>query len=206
MEQRYAQSRCLITGCNQYGLCGISNNGCRVCLRSLSLHVALLGATVDYHELLRPRLAGSYIIGGGLTQARAEELLREGKADAVVFGTAFLANPDCRSVSPQRASKRTGSLDLLCARSQGLYRLSDACRAGPSVASSLHAACGSAVRAFPGKVRSGFSSGMRKETKRSRTCLRASWPGCRSAYNYRRSFPCSSGSSSALPGRCRTWR
>ncbi|MBM7045010.1 MULTISPECIES: alkene reductase [Rhizobium] len=58
------------------------------------LHVALFGAAVDYHELLRPRFAGSYIIGGGLTQASAEELLKEGKADAVVFGTAFLANPD----------------------------------------------------------------------------------------------------------------
>ena len=58
------------------------------------LHVTLFGAAVDHHELLRPRFAGSYIIGGGLTQASAEELLKEGKADAVVFGTAFLANPD----------------------------------------------------------------------------------------------------------------
>ncbi|SCB18988.1 alkene reductase [Rhizobium multihospitium] len=58
------------------------------------LHVALFGAAVDYHELLRPRFAGSYIIGGGLNQARAEELLQQGKADAVVFGSAFLANPD----------------------------------------------------------------------------------------------------------------
>ncbi|MGG6896104.1 MULTISPECIES: alkene reductase [Rhizobium] len=58
------------------------------------LHVALFGAAVNYRELLRPRFAGSYIIGGGLTRASAEELLQEGKADAVVFGSAFLANPD----------------------------------------------------------------------------------------------------------------
>ncbi|NTJ66863.1 alkene reductase [Agrobacterium rhizogenes] len=58
------------------------------------LHVALFGTTVDYHSLLRPRFAGPYIIGGGLTQASAEELLTDGKAEAAVFGSAFLANPD----------------------------------------------------------------------------------------------------------------
>jgi len=59
------------------------------------LHVALFGTPkVDYHALLRPRFEGTYLIGGGLTQDNAEAVLAEGKADATVFGSAFLANPD----------------------------------------------------------------------------------------------------------------
>jgi N-ethylmaleimide reductase len=58
------------------------------------LHVALFGATFDYHALLRPRFDGAYLVGSGLTQDSAEKLLAEGKADATVFGSAFLANPD----------------------------------------------------------------------------------------------------------------
>ncbi len=58
------------------------------------LHVALFGAKFDYHALLRPRFNGAYLIGGGLTQDSAEGALAEGKADATVFGSAFLANPD----------------------------------------------------------------------------------------------------------------
>jgi N-ethylmaleimide reductase len=58
------------------------------------LHVALFGASVDYHALLRPRFNGAYLIGGGLDQSSAEALLAAGRADATVFGGAFLANPD----------------------------------------------------------------------------------------------------------------
>lgn len=58
------------------------------------LHVALFGASVDYHALLRPRFNGAYLVGGGLDQAAAESLLANGRADATVFGAAFLANPD----------------------------------------------------------------------------------------------------------------
>ncbi|KDD68949.1 12-oxophytodienoate reductase [Pseudomonas mandelii PD30] len=58
------------------------------------LHVALFGASVDYHALLRPLFDGSYLIGGGLDQNSAETLIAEGRADAAVFGSAFLANPD----------------------------------------------------------------------------------------------------------------
>jgi N-ethylmaleimide reductase len=58
------------------------------------VHVALFEAKFDYHGLLRPRVSGAYLIGGGLDQASAEALLAEGRADAVVFGGAFLANPD----------------------------------------------------------------------------------------------------------------
>jgi N-ethylmaleimide reductase len=58
------------------------------------LHVALFGAKVDYHGLLRPRFEGAYLIGGGLKQDSAEAELADGRADATVFGGAFLANPD----------------------------------------------------------------------------------------------------------------
>lgn len=66
-------------------------------LRGLNLaylHVALFGAKVDYHALLRPRFNGAYLIGGGLEQKTAEAALAEGRANATVFGGAFLANPD----------------------------------------------------------------------------------------------------------------
>ncbi|OAF09887.1 alkene reductase [Bradyrhizobium centrolobii] len=58
------------------------------------LHVALFGAKVDYHALLRPRFAGAYLLGGGLDKAAAEAALESRRADAAVFGSAFLANPD----------------------------------------------------------------------------------------------------------------
>lgn len=58
------------------------------------LHVALFGASVDYHALLRPRFNGAYLMGGGLDQKSAEAALADGRADATVFGGAFLANPD----------------------------------------------------------------------------------------------------------------
>jgi N-ethylmaleimide reductase len=66
-------------------------------LRDLNLaylHVALFGSKVDYHALLRPRFNGTYLMGGGLDQKSAEAALLDGRADATVFGGAFLANPD----------------------------------------------------------------------------------------------------------------
>ena len=54
----------------------------------------MFGATTDYHALLRPRFDGTYLIGGGLDQAKADALLAEGRADATVFGSSYLANPD----------------------------------------------------------------------------------------------------------------
>ncbi|RON09605.1 alkene reductase [Pseudomonas brassicacearum] len=66
-------------------------------LRGLNLaylHVAIFGASIDYHALLRPLFDGSYLIGGGLDQRSAETLIADGRADAAVFGSAFLANPD----------------------------------------------------------------------------------------------------------------
>lgn len=71
------------------------------------LHVALFGAKFDYHALLRPRFGGAYLIGGGLDQAAAEALLRGGRADATVFGGAFLANPDLPERFRQAAALNT---------------------------------------------------------------------------------------------------
>ena len=58
------------------------------------LHVALFGAKLDYHAMLKPKFNGAYLVGGGLDQATAEAALAAGRADAAVFGSAFLANPD----------------------------------------------------------------------------------------------------------------
>lgn len=59
------------------------------------LHVALFGQpSVDYHAMLRERFGGTYLAGGGLTQAAASDLIENGRADAAVFGAAFIANPD----------------------------------------------------------------------------------------------------------------
>ncbi len=91
------------------------------------LHVALFGTTVDYHALLRPRFDGTYLIGGGLTQDSAAALLADGKADATVFGSAFLANPDLPERFRQAPRSRAGPQHVLCAADgQGIHRLSGA--------------------------------------------------------------------------------
>jgi 2,4-dienoyl-CoA reductase-like NADH-dependent reductase (Old Yellow Enzyme family) len=63
-------------------------------LKLAYLHVALFGAKFDYHAALRPLFDGSYLIGSSQTKYSAESLINEGKADAAVFGSTFLANPD----------------------------------------------------------------------------------------------------------------
>jgi 2,4-dienoyl-CoA reductase-like NADH-dependent reductase (Old Yellow Enzyme family) len=52
---------------------------------------------------LKAAFGGAYIANEGFTQASAEQALRDGWADAVAFGKAFIANPDL----PERF--RTGS-------------------------------------------------------------------------------------------------
>lgn len=71
------------------------------------LHVALFGTSVDYHAMLRPRFEGAYLIGGGLNQTSAEDTLASKRADAVVFGSAFIANPDLPERFRQGASLNT---------------------------------------------------------------------------------------------------
>lgn len=79
------------------------------------LHVALFGAPVDYHALLRPRFAGAYLMGGGLDQQRAESALASGSADAAVFGGAFLANPDLPERFRRGAALNTPNRDTFYA-------------------------------------------------------------------------------------------
>lgn len=79
-------------------------------LRDLNLaylHVALFGAKVDYHAMLRPRFKGTYLMGGALDQKSAEAALVDGRAHATVFGGAFLANPDLPERFRQGAALNT---------------------------------------------------------------------------------------------------
>ena len=51
-------------------------------------------AGAGWHAKLRGRYNGVYFANGGFTRESAAELLAQGGADAIVFGTKFLANPD----------------------------------------------------------------------------------------------------------------
>jgi N-ethylmaleimide reductase len=58
------------------------------------LHVALSSTNLDYHGLLKPAFDGAYLVGRGLTRSTAETMIAERRADAAVFGSLYLANPD----------------------------------------------------------------------------------------------------------------
>jgi N-ethylmaleimide reductase len=59
------------------------------------LHLAVQAKVeFDYSSLLRPLFKGSFLHGGGLNRETADILIREKQADAVVFGSLYLANPD----------------------------------------------------------------------------------------------------------------
>ena len=47
-----------------------------------------------WHARLRPVYEGVYFAGAGLTKEAGEELLAGGLADAIVYGTKFISNPD----------------------------------------------------------------------------------------------------------------
>lgn len=49
---------------------------------------------INWHKKLRPLYEGVYFANGGFTRAAGERLLADGGADAIVYGTLFLANPD----------------------------------------------------------------------------------------------------------------
>jgi N-ethylmaleimide reductase len=57
------------------------------------VHVADV-ASAGWHAKLRPHYNGIYFANGGFTRESGTELLGQGGADAIVFGTKFLANPD----------------------------------------------------------------------------------------------------------------
>jgi len=52
------------------------------------------GAKVISLEALRKAYEGTLIVCGGYDQARAEQVLEQGQADAVAFGQLYIANPD----------------------------------------------------------------------------------------------------------------
>jgi N-ethylmaleimide reductase len=52
------------------------------------------GAKVINLEVLRTAYNGTLIVCGGYDQARAEEVIAQGMADAVAFGQLYIANPD----------------------------------------------------------------------------------------------------------------
>ena len=52
------------------------------------------GTTAGWHARLRPHYQGLYFAGGGFTLDSGADLLARGGADAIVYGTPFLANPD----------------------------------------------------------------------------------------------------------------
>lgn len=63
-------------------------------LKLAYLHVALFKASFDYHGALRPLFGGTYLLGGGQSRESGEQRIAAGQADAVVYGSTFLANPD----------------------------------------------------------------------------------------------------------------
>ena len=67
-------------------------------LKLAYLHVAWSKSGFDYHGVLQPLFGGAYLRGGALTKETAQAAIAEAKADAVVFGRLYLANPDL----PQR--------------------------------------------------------------------------------------------------------
>ena len=56
------------------------------------LHVMRTG--IGAEAVLRDAYAGSLILGGGFQKDEANLALAEGRADAIVFGSLYLANPD----------------------------------------------------------------------------------------------------------------
>ena len=56
-----------------------------------------------WHAKLRPHYNGIYFAGGGFSRETGAELLAKGGADAIVFGTTFLANPNL----PERFKRGT---------------------------------------------------------------------------------------------------
>jgi len=58
------------------------------------LHLARTGSAFDYRALIRPLFDGTLLLGGGLDRDSAASLIAQRSADAAVFGSLYLANPD----------------------------------------------------------------------------------------------------------------
>lgn len=70
------------------------------------VHVAD-GNGAGWHEKLRPLYNGLYFAGANFTRELGEKYLAESKADAIVYGVKFLANPDL----PERFTKNAALND-----------------------------------------------------------------------------------------------
>ena len=58
------------------------------------LHLARTGSAFDYRALVRPLFNGALLLGGRLDRDSAASLIASRSADAAVFGSLYLANPD----------------------------------------------------------------------------------------------------------------
>ena len=64
-------------------------------LKLAYLHAMVGGPTsFDVYATLKPLFKNPFIVGGGFDKAKGETFLKEGKADAVAYGTLFISNPD----------------------------------------------------------------------------------------------------------------
>jgi N-ethylmaleimide reductase len=60
--------------------------------RPAYLHVLRTG--IGAETALREAFSGTLLVGGGFEKAEANRFLEEGRADAIVFGSKYIANPD----------------------------------------------------------------------------------------------------------------
>jgi N-ethylmaleimide reductase len=58
------------------------------------LHLSRTRSAFDYRALVRPLFDGTLLLGGGLDRDSAAALIAQRGADAAVFGSLYLANPD----------------------------------------------------------------------------------------------------------------
>ncbi len=61
-------------------------------LRLAYLHVMRAG--IGAEKAIRDVYPATLLVGGGFTKAEANQFVAEGRADAIVFGSSYLANPD----------------------------------------------------------------------------------------------------------------
>lgn len=80
-------------------------------LKLAYLHVVKTSSEFDYRTFLRPLFNGPYLAGGGLTSETAQMLIEQGNADATVFGSLYLANPDLPQRFLGRAPLNTADRD-----------------------------------------------------------------------------------------------
>lgn len=57
-------------------------------------YVHVMRAGINAEAALRDAYPGTLLVGGGFQLGEAQQAIGEGKTDAVVFGTSYLANPD----------------------------------------------------------------------------------------------------------------